>query len=356
MNNIGLFGYGTVGQGVSDLLRKNPQFNLVAVFDRPEKSQELGNLLVTGPEEINHNDSIDTIVECLGGDSLAYEVITQALYHHKNVISSNKETISKHLKEYLELANKNHVSLQFEAAVGGGIPLLYPLAIQTQFDKITKIQGILNGTTNFILTKMQDEKMGKEEAIQKAIEKGFAEKDPSADLEGLDMVRKACILGDILTKREVHNEDILTFGIGQINDFVLQEVASRDRTLKFIANIEYTNGKLSIIVMPMAIKKNNPLSLVKDENNGILIQGKSQEPLLFVGKGAGRNPTGSAILQDLIRVNNNIAYPYPNLGEYQPVINEFTGTYLCFKENKVEEFVNPSIEVLRRYPFVCHEE
>jgi homoserine dehydrogenase len=356
MNNIALFGCGTVGKGVKDLVAQNPRFNLKAVFDKPEKKKELGTLLVTNPDDILHNGSIDTVIECLGGDALAHDIIMKALTNGKNVISSNKETISRHLKEYLILANQNHVSIQFEAAVGGGIPLLYPLSIQSQFDEIREIQGILNGTTNFILSKMQDEKMGKDEAIQEAIKKGFAEKDPTADLQGLDMVRKSCILADILTKKEIHNEDIPTFGIIHIDEFVLEQIAKRKRILKFVSTIDYEQGKLSIAVMPIALKKNNPLSTIKEENNGILVLGTYQEPLLFVGKGAGRNPTASAILQDLIRVSEHIAYPYPLLGDYHPLVNEFKGHYLGFIDHKMVEFDNPSIEVLRRYPFVCKEE
>lgn len=356
MNNIAILGYGTVGKGVRELVEKNPRFKLVAIFDRPEKKEELGSLLIARPEDILDNLAIDTVVECLGGDSLAHEIIVKALSRHKNVISSNKETISKHLKEYLELANDNHVSLQFEAAVGGGIPLLYPLSMETQFDEICEIKGILNGTSNFILTKMQDEKMKKEKAIELAIEKGFAEKDPSADLEGLDMVRKACILGDILTGKEIHNDDIPTFGIANIDESILNEIAKRKLTLKLLSTIEYRNGSLSIVIMPSALNHSNLLCQIKDENNTVLINGKYQEPLLFVGKGAGRNPTASAILQDLIRVSENITYHYPKLGDYLPLVNSFSGHYLAFEDKTVIELIDPSIEVLRRYPFVCHIE
>jgi homoserine dehydrogenase len=356
MNNIAILGYGTVGKGVKELLDRNPLFHLAAIFDRIEKKKEVGALLVTDLNEVINDPTIDTVVECMGGDTISYLAIKESLKHHKNVVSSNKETISMHLKEYLELANANKVSLQFEASVGGGIPLLYPLTIQAQFDDITEIKGILNGTSNFILTKMQDEKMKKEEAIKLAQQKGFAEKDPTADLEGLDMVRKGSIIASLITQREIHNNDIPHFGISNVNADIIDKVASMNRIIKMVTDIKIDDEHLSVTIMPIAIKKDTFLAQVKYEYNGVLVEGKYQDPLTFIGKGAGKNPTASAILQDLIRINKKITYPYPNLLEYYSITPDLEGSYLVSKDYQIREVKNPSLDYLYSCDFVCRIE
>lgn len=356
MNNIAIFGYGTVGKGVYELTKNNPLFKVAAIFDKPEKKEELHNLLVTDIDSIILDKSIDTVVECLGGDSLPHEVIIKALKNKKNVVSSNKETISKHLSEYLRLANDNKVSIQFEASVGGGIPLIYPLTIQSDFDEIFEVKGILNGTSNFILTKMSDEKMDKNEAIKLAQEKGFAEKDPTADLEGIDMVRKGCILASLITKKEIHNEDILHFGISNLNASMIAEVAYRGKVLKLITDIKVSDKGTSVIVLPVAIDKNSPLAQVKNEYNGVLILGKYQEPLTFIGKGAGKNPTASAIVSDLVRINKKIAYPYPDLKPYYPLTSDLKGKYLLFSKESLKEVNDPTEQELKAAMFIARVE
>ncbi|MFA7111498.1 MAG: homoserine dehydrogenase [Bacilli bacterium] len=354
MNNVAIFGYGTVGKGVKDLISLNPQFNLVSIFDMPSKKDELGSLLVTKIDEIINNNKIDTVIECLGGDTLAHEVIIKSLSNHKNVITSNKETISLHLKEYLDLANKNNVSIQFEASVGGGIPIIYPLSIQSDFDSINEIIGILNGTTNFILTKMQKEHMPINNAILLAQKLGFAEKDPTSDLEGLDMVRKANILASIVTKKEINNDDIPHFGISKLNDNILKQINDKNLILKMLTRIEFKKDHISILIIPTCLRGDNLLSKIDYETNAISVFGKYQDPLMFVGKGAGKYPTASAILQDLIRVSKNKEYKYCNLKEKVVVKNEFTGTYLCFDDkDKLHELTNPDKKDLSKYKFVC---
>ncbi|MFA6624590.1 MAG: homoserine dehydrogenase [Bacilli bacterium] len=356
MNNIALFGYGTVGKGVRELIDRNPLFHLISVFDRKEKEKELGSLLITSIDEIINDKEVDTVVECLGGDSLSYEVIKKALKNGKNVVTSNKETVSIHLKEYLSLAEEYRVSFEFEASVGGGIPLIYPLSIQKDFDEIYEIKGILNGTSNFILSKMQDEGMNKEDAILLAQKKGFAEKDPTADLEGLDMVRKGNILASIVSKKEIDNIDIPHFGISNINQQIIKEILRLGKTIKLVTDIKFQNDGLSIVICPFAISPENPLSTIKNEYNGVMIDGEYQEPLTFIGKGAGKNPTASAILQDLIRIEKKIPYPYQKITEKIKVKPDLKGTYLLFKADTLKAVNNPTFKQLKDADFICKME
>lgn len=357
MNRVALFGYGTVGRGVKELLKKVPGVSLAAVFDKPEKKDELQGLLVTDKDQIINDKSIDTVIECMGGDELPYQVISSSLVHHKNVISSNKETISKHLKEYIGLANKNGVSIQFEASVGGGMPLIYPLSVQSQFDEISLIRGILNGTSDFILSKMQDEQMDFKEAVELAIEKGFAEKDPSADLLGLDMVRKGSILSSLVSRREIHNEDILNFGIQNISKGILTYFKKQNRVIKLITEISFAPYELHAMVLPAAVSATDPLAGVKNENNGVSVIGKYNDPLFLSGKGAGMYPTASAIIQDLIRVIHNSAFIYEPLGSYLKAEPDLKGQFIGFNEdNKPVRMENPDISLLKSYKFIAKME
>ncbi len=355
MNNIAIFGFGIVGKGVYDLLKEHEdKFRVVKVFDIPAKKDILGDLLETDMDKIMESEDIDTIVECLGGDTLPHEVITKALKHHKNVVSSNKETLSRHMKEYLDLANESGSILAYEASVGGGIPLIYPLSIQSRFDEIYEIQGILNATCNFILTKMSLDNMELEDAILLAQQNGFAERDPSADLMGLDMIRKGNVIAMTITNKELSNDEIPHFGIEHISKKILDFIKSKKRTLRFVVKIKLTGDNISLVVVPLAITNKNPLIHVKYENNGAIILDKHNGPLTFLGKGAGRYPTASAILQDLIRIHNHIAFPYPKLKCFSHINPDLSGNYYVFnKDEFVAELKNPSQDELLKYDFVC---
>lgn len=355
MNNIAIFGFGIVGKGVYDLLCEHKDlFTVVRVFDQPSKKDLLGDLLESNMDLILNDSTIDTIVECLGGDALPYEVITKALKNHKNVVSSNKETLSRHMKEYLDLANENHVYLAYEASVGGGIPLLYPLSIQSQFDQIYEIHGILNATCNFILTKMQVDGMELEEAIKLAQENGFAEKDPSADLMGLDMIRKGNVIAQTISHFELSNDEIPHFGIEHISKKIIDFIKSKERTLRFVVEIKFEGDNISLFVIPLAITSKNPLIHVKYENNGAIITDKHNGPLTFLGKGAGRYPTASAILQDLIRIHNKISIPYSPLKSFKHINPDLKGNYYVFKKDEyITTLSNPTKEELSEYDFVC---
>jgi homoserine dehydrogenase len=356
MNNIGLLGCGTVGRGVKNLIESLPaseEIHLVKVFDRPEKKDELGSLLETDPSLLVLDPAIDTVIECLGGDTLAYPLIKTALEAGKNVITSNKETVARHLKEYLTLASLFHGSFQFEASVGGGIPLLYPLAMIARFDEITSIEGILNGTTDYVLTRME-EGLSFEAAVKEAQEKGFAEKDPTADLEGLDMVRKGIILASLIDHSELDPEKVVHFGISHLTQGILKEIQAEKKALKFITEVKRKDGDVSVTVLPVILSPSHPLSMIHAENNGVVVRAVRNDVLTFIGKGAGRDPTASAILSDLMRVHDHSALRInPNLTPKE-VKADLTGTFFVFSAQGGKKVLNdPTSDELSRYPFIA---
>lgn len=354
MLNIALFGYGTVGRGVCDMVSSQKNMKVVKIFDRPSRYGELGDLLETDAGKILSDPAVSAVVECLGGDEKAYPVITEALKNGKHVVTSNKETVSKHLGEYLKLANEHGVYFQFEASVGGGIPLIYLLTVQKDFDEIVSLEGILNGTDNFILTKMQEENLPFLDAVKEAQLKGFAEKDPSADLEGIDLVRKANILTSLVSKKEVRNEDIPHFGIENIDAEILEKIREMHRVLKETVRIEKQGDSYSVLVVPCAYRASSALAGVRNETNAILIEDRYNGELEYVGKGAGRYPTASAILSDLVRVQKRCAYPYPELEGKLGIAASFSGTYLLFSQDgEMKKAVSPKKEELEQAKFVC---
>ncbi|MCI2069235.1 MAG: homoserine dehydrogenase [Bacilli bacterium] len=359
MINIGLFGYGTVGHGVKELLASQKNigvFNLKKVFDRKEKAEEIGDIYASSIKEITADNNIDTVIECMGGDELPYQAITSSLKAGKNVISSNKETISKHLKEYLALAKENHASIQFEASVGGGIPLINPLWCLSQFDQIDSLQGILNGTSNSILTEMEESQLSFNQAVSLAQQKGFAEKDPSDDLNGNDLARKGAILASLAFQAEIKPDDFTRFGIENLTPMIISTLKKAGKRIKLILLVEKKEEGILNLVLPVAFDLQAPLALVKEETNGVLIDCSKNGPLFFEGKGAGKNPTASAILQDLTRVNSNIAPSFnPDINKPK-LLKELPGRFYGFHpDGRMEKLVDPSETELRSFSFICQD-
>jgi homoserine dehydrogenase len=356
MNNVAICGYGTVGKGVKDLLDALPKesgVRLLKVLDVPAKKAELGSLLVTDYHTITEDPSISTVFECLGGDELPQALIVSALKAGKNVISSNKETLSRHLKEYLALREEHHASLQFEASVGGGIPLLYPLSVIARFDKALSLQGILNGTTNFILTRM-GEGSSFASALQSAQEKGFAEKDPTADLEGLDLVRKTSILASLLYGVEAPNEAIVHFGISHVEKPMLEDFKKAGKVLRFLVDIHPYKEGLSLVVMPTLLPPKALLSGIGEETNAVSVLFEKNGPLSFVGKGAGRNPTASAMMQDFERVLSHSSMPLPSFLKEEAITPDLRGSFYAYDQKKSLHILHdPSLAELQRSLFLA---
>lgn len=358
MNRIGLLGYGTVGKGVKALLDSLPpeEARLVRVFDLPTKKEELGSLYVGDYRQISEDPAIDVVIECLGGDELPQAAIVSALNHKKHVISSNKETLSRHFEDYLRLAKANGVSLQFEASCGGGIPLLNPLFVVSRFDRITSLRGILNGTSNSILTAMQKKRSSFSLALEEAQRKGFAEKDPSADLEGLDMVRKAHILASLISGKRIDWTGIPHFGIAHVNLDMLSYFTKQGKTVRFVSEILFQDSSVSILIIPEIFPPEELLSTINEETNAVVALAEHNGPLAFVGKGAGQEPTASAILQDLERIMTHTEPHYPEVKESLTLQEDLRGRFYGFTEAQSPEIlVNPSLDELRHFVFVAKE-
>ncbi len=302
---LGLCGYGIIGRGVFTLIsniKEKYNVEVKKVFDLPNKKEMLQDLLVTDINDIVFDDEIETVIEALGGHDLPYQVISLSLKKGKNVITSNKEVVSAHLEEFLTLAKENNCSFLFEASVGGGIPIIRSLIDNSKINEINDIFGILNGTTNYILTKMSDENLSFEDALNLAKKNGFAEANPAADLEGLDGVRKINILSSLAYLGNISNDDIFHYGITSVTKEILDDIKQRGYVLKFVCSSHKDGDDVTIRVEPTMVPLSHPLATVKNEFNAVQFTGSTNDTLLFYGKGAGSIPTASAIIADLVAI------------------------------------------------------
>lgn len=350
---LGLFGYGTIGRGVYTLvdnLKEKYNFDLKKVFDLPNKKEILGDKLVTDINEIIFDDEIDTVIEALGGHDLPYQVISSALSKGKNVITSNKEVVSAHLEEFLNIAHTNNCAFLFEASVGGGIPIIRSLIDNTKINEVNDIFGILNGTTNYILTKMSDENLSFEDALALAKKNGFAEANPTADLEGLDGVRKINILSSLAFQGNINNEDIYHYGITGVNKQILEDIKEMGYVLKFVASSHRDGNDVTIRVEPTMVPYGHPLSAVKNEFNSIMFTGSTNDDLSFYGKGAGSIPTASAIISDLVAIAEGRGYiEYSNKNKLNVNTNKINKGkyYIVHRTNEAEVVSDVSNESLQ---------
>jgi len=319
MVKIAIMGYGTVGSGVYEIIRDN-QFEAEAmnpivvkyildIRDFPDHPQK--ELFTKDFNQILEDDEIYCVVEAMGGLKPAYEFTKSLLLAGKNVVTSNKELVATHGPELLKIAKEKNVNYFFEASVGGGIPIIKPMCSSLKANRIEKIAGILNGTTNFILTEMIEKGSSFQDALRLAQDNGFAEREPSADVDGHDACRKIAILSSLAWDEYVDYKNILTEGI---RDITLDDVSVADKlgyVIKLIGYAEKTE-KTFARVSPMLIKKDCPLASVKGVYNAILVVGNYLGPSMFYGQGAGKFATASAIVADVIEsvrhINANKAY------------------------------------------------
>lgn len=317
MIQVAILGYGVVGSGVHEIIREHAKeltkktrdlLNVKYILDIRDFSGHPDALLFTKDFDTILNDpEISVVAEVIGGMDPAYTYTKKALEAGKNVVTSNKELVAKKGTELLKIAKDNNVSYMFEASVGGGIPIIRPLNQCLAANTITEIMGILNGTTNYILTSMIRKGKSFEEALRKAQELGYAERNPSADVDGIDACRKVAILASLVTGKEVDADKIYTEGITKIT---LEDVKSAERLGFVIKLIGYVHkcgedGKVFARVSPLLLEKDSPLAMVEDVFNGILAVGDSTGEVMFYGKGAGKRPTASAVVADIIDIVAN---------------------------------------------------
>lgn len=317
MINIAVLGYGTIGSGVVEVLgtngdsiskRAGDQINIKYVLDiREFPGDPIMNVLVNDINTILDDPEVKIVVEVMGGIKPAYSFVKQALQKGKSVVTSNKELVAKHGAELIDLAKENKLNFLFEASVGGGIPIIRPLNQSLTADEIVEITGILNGTTNYILTKMSEEGFDFETALKEAQDLGYAERNPSADVDGHDACRKIAILSSLAYGMQVDFEDIYTEGITNITDMDFKYAKALGARIKlFASSIREEDESVYAMVAPMMIKANHPLYSVNGVFNGIFIRGNVIGDVMFYGSGAGKLPTASAVVADVVDIAKHL--------------------------------------------------
>jgi homoserine dehydrogenase len=312
MINIAILGFGTVGSGVFEIIKNDSQLlykksgkalNVKYILDKKDFSEHSdSNIFTTNLDDILGDKEVDIIVETIGGTEIAYNLTKKAFGLKKHVVTSNKDLIAAHGPELLGLAQENHVQYLFEASVGGGIPIIKSIKECLHANKIESIEGILNGTTNYILSRMLSEKLSFTEALKDAQEKGYAEADPSSDIEGADSARKLAILSSIAFESFVEYKKIPTEGIQNVTYQVLRTALSNNTKIKLIALSRIVDGKVATSVKPTVILEGHPLYYVDGVNNAILVTGNNVGQVMFYGQGAGKLATASAVVGDIIDI------------------------------------------------------
>ena len=312
MISIALLGFGCVGSGTAEVLTENKkiieerlgcEYQIKYILDLREfPDSPFGKLVVHDFNTILNDSEVTVVAEMMGGSHPAYDFTKACLEAGKSVITSNKEVVAKYGVELGEIAAKSGARYMFEASVGGGIPLIRPMTVDLASNKIKKINGILNGTTNYIITSMRDAGVSFEDALKEAQRLGYAEANPAADIEGVDAARKAVILGAVATGKLISPEAIHREGVTKIT---LSDVALARKLgyeIKLIGYVEDVDGKLMCFVSPMAVPTSNPLARVDDVFNGVLINANMVGEVMFYGPGAGKRPTASAVVADIVDV------------------------------------------------------
>lgn len=310
MIQVAVLGYGTVGSGVVEVIEKNKaeinkksgeELNVKYILDlRDFPGDPYEDKVVHDVNMILDDPEVKIICETMGGLKPAYDFTKKALSLGKSVCTSNKELVAAHGPELIRVAHENKCNYLFEASVGGGIPIIRPLNYSLTAEKIDAITGILNGTTNYILTKMDREGADFETVLKEAQEKGYAERNPEADVEGYDACRKIAILSSLMCCKNVKYEEIYTEGITKITatDFVYARAMGR--TIKLLAQSKEVDGKLFAMVAPFMISRDNPLYMVNDVFNAVCVHGNMLGDSMYYGKGAGKLPTASAVVSDVV--------------------------------------------------------
>ncbi len=312
MVNVAVLGYGVVGSGVVEVIKKNSSSismrageticvkKVLDIRDFPGDPEK--ELLTKDAEEVFGDETISIIVETIGGAGIAYEFTRRALQSGKHVVTSNKELVASRGPELLKMARDNGVYYFYEASVGGGIPIIRPLNQCLAANEINAVTGILNGTTNYILTQMKREGKSFEEALKNAQAKGYAEADPTADVEGHDACRKIAILSSIAYHQYVDYKKIPTEGISGITVADMQYAEAMDSTIKLVAQSKKIGDKICARISPAIVAKEHPLANVEDVFNAIVVSGNALGDAMFYGRGAGKLPTASAVVADIIDI------------------------------------------------------
>ena len=317
MINIAVLGYGVVGSGVVEVLRMNKGIidanagkkvrikYVLDIIDFP--NDPVQEFIVHDFDTILNDEEVDIVVEAMGGLEPAYTFVKQALLYKKHVCTSNKALVAEYGNELIKYAKENNVSFLFEASCGGGIPIIRPLNTAMVADDISSIVGILNGTTNYILTHMEKESLSFDDVLREAQRLGYAEKNPASDIEGTDTCRKLAILSSIAYDNYFDYKEIKTEGITNIDINDMLYAKAIDKKIKLLGFSKKEDGENTFaIVAPFLISNNNPLYNVNDVLNAILVYGNAVNDVMYYGSGAGKLPTASAVVSDIVEIAKNI--------------------------------------------------
>ena len=314
-NKIGLYGFGTVGQGFYEYLQNNNETNLVekVVIKNTKKSRSVDELeFIDNAAVFIEDKSINTIVELISDADQAYNIIKQALLKGKTVVSANKKALVYHLEELIELEAKHGGKLLYEGAVCGSIPILKLINEFYTYDEITSISGIFNGTSNFILTNLFEKKISYQEALRQAQEAGFAEEDSTSDVGGFDALYKLLILTTHVFGKFILPEKALNIGIENITESDIEFAKNNNLTIKLVARVEKNQGKLWLSVLPEFVDNKSELFYTENELNGVLVASKNLGTQFLKGKGAGKLPIGHVVYTDL-KTDSKTHYTYKNI-------------------------------------------
>lgn len=339
MTNIAILGFGVVGGGVADLLTKNAkeasalggdEINIKYILDlRDFPKSPFADKIVHDFKIIENDPEIDTVIEVMGGSHPAYEFTMAALSKGKNVITSNKEVVANFGDEFLKCAEEHNVSYRFEAAVGGGIPVISPMISCIGHNKIHEVRGILNGTTNYILTKMFSFGASFEDSLKDAQEKGYAERNPDADILGTDACRKIAILTSLASGKLVPTDKIHTEGITKIRSEDVTSAEKLGLKIKLLGRCVIDEGGTYIMVAPFMLPETSPLSFVSGVYNAVEVVAEPLGSVMFYGQGAGAGATASAVVSDLMQImcsGRNTAIP--TMVKTDEGIRDF-GKFMC---------------------------
>lgn len=361
MFNVAILGFGTVGSGVYEVIKENNALlkqktgediavkKILDIRDFPGSEWE--SLVVHDIKEIIEDNDIDAVVETMGGTSPAFEFVRDALLSGKHVTTSNKALVAAHGTELLKIAKEKNVNFFFEASVGGGIPIIRTLTESYAGEHFKEITGILNGTTNYILTKMDAEGEDFEKALSTAQELGYAERNPEADVKGHDTCRKIAILASLATGKEVNFEEIYTEGITKIDTTDFEYAKHMKLSIKLFGDSKFEDGMLYAFVAPVMVERDHPLYMVNDVFNGIMVEGNMLGKSMLYGSGAGKLPTASAVVADIVAItkNKDKNIPFGWVNEKQAVadMNETSHKYFVRFKGKDAQFINKCKETFK---------
>ncbi|MBR4288269.1 MAG: homoserine dehydrogenase [Clostridia bacterium] len=320
---IALFGFGTVGKGCFDILKGIDGAEVKYILDKRQIEEDTGAILTSDLDQILSDPEVDTVIELIGGMHPAYDFVVASLKAGKNVVTANKLMVSAHYNELLQLAEENKVFFRFSAAAGGGIPWLVNLQRAHRASSLSRVFGIMNGTTNFILDAMQTAGEEFDPSLKKAQELGFAEADPSSDIDGLDTRHKTCLSANIAFGVALEDEAVQTFGIRRVKKCDIDAAVGRGCSLKLLGNAYRSeNGSIAAFVEPSMVPMDTPEGNIHGCDNIIAFEGTYIGKTYFIGPGAGRYPTGYAVAQDVIDIMDGTNLTYNEQKTAKGVENE----------------------------------